>query len=158
MPTPGAEISGFKCGFSVPSATSPSEEPLHGSPSWSKAPTDMASFTFDGVATRPSSSAPPSLPAAAITNTPLAKASCTALVVGPSLSASGSLSPPKDNEIISASNVLQHHSIALETVFSSPVLLPSPSSPNAAAIPSVTPGATPCKYPSETNIPAIIVP
>ncbi len=98
-------------------------------PSSPIAATEIASLTLDGVATLPSSSLPPSFPAAATTYTPFAIACLTAFVVGPSLDELGSLSPPNDREMMSASNVFQHQSMALATTFWSPLFPPSPSSP-----------------------------
>ena len=78
IPSPGAMISGFRFGWLLCSplvvVCEPRELFSQTSPPLVDAPTDIALATLLGTETLPSSSAPPSLPAAAMTYIPISTA------------------------------------------------------------------------------------
>ena len=104
-------------------------------------PTDITNLSLDGCATSPSSSGPPSFPAAAITTIPKSIASLAASEESlPEKGLNGIIpgAPPSDNEII-CTPWSTHQSIASATIESSPL----PFSESALATTKSTFGATP---------------
>ena len=159
--SPGATSSGFLSGSCLGKCSgnrnplSPMDELLHTEPSVSMAPTQMTSKTLPGLATSPSSSGPPSFPAAATTNMPSSMARSTA-----ASSASVSMkiqsmpcAPPKLSEMMSTP-FSTHQSTASAMSVSDPV----PDLEMALAMYRSTLGAIPGRRFLATKIPAIPVP
>ena len=120
-------------------------------------PTEITNCSLLGCATSPSSSSPPSLPAAATTTIPWSIASLAASPESLPLNGlNGRIpgAPPRDREM-TFTFCSTHQSIACATTSS----LPCPLTPSSAlATNKSTFGATPLIQPSATNIPAILVP